>query len=95
MEPVRPKVEVPGDREDKVMAATGWVRGYEKDLVVWQFGFLPGTVQAQAYGVSVEKCTWVLADSKGTVMESATGKVGDLPKIFERVLRGRNHPHHK
>jgi hypothetical protein len=66
--PVKPKVKVPGDRNDEIMAITGWIKAYEPGQVLWCFGFLPETPQAEAYGVSVERYVWVLAKEDGTVI---------------------------
>ena len=99
MKPLKPKVEVNEDRADKIMAQTGWIAGYSqhvkfpkktksKDLVVWCFGFFPGTPQAKAYGVSVNLQLWVLADKQGTTLQSCYGSdVSKLPDIFQKVLQ--------
>ena len=87
MQPVRPKVDVPNDPQG-LMASLGWIVGYGKGVVVWQFGFLPGTVQALAYNLSVEKQKWVIAATDGTILLEAQGKnVSDLPQPFKKVLR--------
>jgi len=67
--PVKPKVVIEGDRDDSIMALTGWIKGYQQnDFVLWCFGFLPDTLQSAAYGVSIERYVWVLAKEDGTVI---------------------------
>jgi hypothetical protein len=69
IKPIKPVIEVVGDREDKIMQKTGWIAGYQQgEFVLWCFGFLPGTPQALAYGVSVDRYTWALAKEDGTVI---------------------------
>ncbi len=87
MKPVRPKIVVPGDRADGIMARTGWIAGYGGGQVVWQFGFLPDSPQALAYGVSVDEYIWVLAKPDGTEVEIAMGtSQGNLPSAFHAAL---------
>ena len=97
MKPVKPKVEVPGDRNDNIMSQTGWIVGYadnkglfgfpkDKHLVVWCFGFLTDSVQAKAYGVSVENQMWVLSNKGGKVLNVFFGKEKDLPNRFKTIL---------
>lgn len=95
MQPIKPKVEVPGDRVDKVMAQTGWIVGSrviigKEAKVVWCFGFLPNTIQAKAYGVSVEKQLWALCDEKGSIIEIFFGLKKDLPRDFKKAIYGKN-----
>ncbi len=92
MQPVKPAIVIPGDRADKIMAQNGWIRGYRNHppLIVWQFGFLPESVQAQAYGVSVDEYIWVLADPKGKKLAVAYGDMDKLPAKFQVVLGKAN-----
>ena len=87
MQPVRPKIVVPGDRADGVMARTGWIAGYGAGRVVWQFGFMPDSVQAQAYGVSVDEYIWVLATPDGTEVQIGMGSSQNLPGPFQQALK--------
>jgi hypothetical protein len=67
--PIKPQVVIEGDREDKIMALTGWIKGYQEgEFVLWCFGFLPDSPQAKAYGVNVDRYNWVLARENGTVI---------------------------
>ena len=87
MKPVRPKIIVPGDRADGIMARTGWISGYGNGRVVWQFGFLPDSPQALAYGVSVDEYIWVLAKPDGAEVEIAMGVAQvNLPAAFQEAL---------
>ncbi len=86
MQPQRPNVVVPGDRADKIMARTGWIRGYGKGSIVWQFGFLPDSAQALAYGVSVDEYLWVLANPDGSEKEMGFGPQEKLRASFQEVL---------
>lgn len=91
MQPIMPKVIVGGDREDQIMAQTGWIVGFRKHerspyQIVWCFGFLPGSPQAQAYGVSVDEQIWIIADRTGYVEATFIGLKKDLPWVFQYVL---------
>lgn len=94
MKPIKPKLIIPGDREDNIMWEAGYIVGFHIHKwpikkgykVVWCFGFLPDSVQAKAYGVSVEQQTWIIADAKGNVEEAFTGRREDLPINFWHIL---------
>lgn len=94
MTPVKPQITIEGDSADTVMAKSGWIVGFanlhphhpHRVLVVWCFGFLANTPAAKAYGVSVEKQIWILADAEGRIENTFHGKKDQLPLRFKAVL---------
>lgn len=77
--PVKPKVTVEGDRADNIMALTGHIHGYVPgDFVLWCFGFLPGSPQAQAYGCNTDRYLWVMAKENGEVIMPFKGTLAEL-----------------
>ena len=92
MNPIRPKVEIVGDRADGIMAKTGWIAGYLENLTIWRFGFLPETPQAKAYSVKVDLQLWVLADQAGEILLSCSGnRIVDLPPIFQKIINSQKY----
>lgn len=94
MQPVKPKLTIPGDKEDKIMWEAGYIVGFHVHKwplkrsfkIVWRFGFLPNTAQAKAYGVSVDKPIWIISDGKGNIEGTFTGFKKDLPTEFCHIL---------
>lgn len=97
----RPFVEVPGDSEDRIMARTGEIVGYDpnENKCLWRFGYLPESQAAEAYMVSLPQYTtggpklacagflWVLATRDGTALDTFTGYGTNLPKEYEHVIQ--------
>src|SRR6267154_3051959 len=79
MIPVKPTIEVPNDNKEKVMWNNGYVVGYSKKAtdhkVLWDFGFVPNSLQAKAFGLSLgdNKQIAVLADERGVVIKKQKG----------------------
>lgn len=87
MKPVKPKVVIEGDNADKIMARLGWIIGYDRRHVIWVFGILPGTPASKAWGVSIPKLTFVIAQHRGKVIRTETAAgVGDLSEWFQEIL---------
>lgn len=86
MQTVQPKIEVFGDREDKIMSRSGELVGFMKEKFVWRFGFMPESDFAKAFGVSTRLFTWVLSTSEGQVLDRYSGFASDLPETFRTVL---------
>ena len=86
MIPVKPIVKVPDDNKEEVMWDNGYVVGYSKKSgegkVLWAFGFVPNSLQAKAFGVSLKDSSQVavVADVNGTVIKQQRG--------FKHITKG-------
>jgi len=89
MQVIKPTVEIKGDSADNIMARAGEIVGFSKSLVVWRFGFLPGSDSAKAFSVAADQFHWVLADFKGESIETFDGFGIELPEDFRRVIDWR------
>lgn len=88
--PVKPYPDIPGDSEDKIMARTGEMLGFDKNFSVSRFGFIPGSIEAQAHGVCIpdnQGFVWVLATRKtGKIKDTFRGYALELPARFRNVI---------
>ena len=50
--PKRPDVSVPGDDADRTMWKNGYIVSFDHKTVVWRFGFVDGSPQAKAFGLT-------------------------------------------
>ncbi len=81
--PVKPVIKVPNDDKDQTMWDNGYILGFSKKLknltesnirVLWAFGFVPESMNAKAYHVSLDDFNQVLVFSN---------KDGDIVKKDE------------
>lgn len=89
MKPITPNVTVPGDREDRIMARSGDILGWNLTRVVWRFGFMPDTDLAKVYGCHYTGSgifLFVLTTVDGKILAKHDGFGGDLPERFNRIL---------
>lgn len=76
MTPNIPDVKVPNDDKNRTMWKNGYIYGYsKKNTVLWVFGFVPKSLQAKAYGISLgdTKQLAALADENGKVIKTQHG----------------------
>jgi len=72
---------------DRAMSVHGLLMGFSRQRAVWRFGFPPGSLMANAFGVSALAPLWALTIHRGTVIETYTGPwAGDPPSPFKNVL---------
>ena len=97
MQATIPHVEVPGDRDNRLMARDGHCMGMSDKLAVWRFGYIFGSHLAMysgcyitnetAFGTEYHGYLWILATRKtGKIKERFRGYATDLPKEFKRVI---------
>lgn len=91
----QPHVTIDGDSDDRIMARSGSLVGFDPEtgLCVWRFGFLLNSQAARTYGVSVRLFTWVLCGRDGVgngmlvgVSDIYNGFGTDLPKEYSAVI---------
>lgn len=87
MQPIMPSVTVTNDSQDRIMARSGKIVGFTKSRVVWQFGFLPDSDMANAFGVSVNGFMWVIATYSGRTLElCAYCYAVHLPARYKKII---------
>lgn len=87
MKPRCPRVAIPGDRPDGIMARDGHLVGISRARAVWRFGYLSCSAAAVAFGAHTrDGFTWVLATHGGTVLAEYVGNTMHLPERFRRVI---------
>jgi hypothetical protein len=88
MKPRYPRVQVPGDRHDGIMARDGHLVAISRTRAVWRFGYLSCSAPAIAFGTDTrDGFTWALATHEGTVLAEYNGKPAELPQRFRRVIQ--------
>lgn len=88
MQPIRPHVTVTNDSENRIMARSGSIVGFSKSRVVWQFGFLPYSDNAEAFGVSTDGFLWIISTYNGKVLDTFQGYALSLPERFKNIING-------
>ena len=83
---IQPSIEISGDREDRIMARSGYPVGHSRSRVVWRFGFLQESDAHKAYGVYVNSFFWVITNKTGKVLATHSGFTYDLPIRFQRII---------
>lgn len=86
MRPKKPRVTIEGDNAQQIMARLGWMIGFDQKHVIWVFGILPGTPAAKAWGVSVPKLTWVIAEFDGTIVKTEVALESELTEWYQEIL---------
>lgn len=84
----KPKFDVPGDRDDKIMARSADLRATTKTQALWTLGFMPDSDAAKSYKCSTKSFFWVLCDKTGKVMEKYIGFYSDpkFPEKFKKMM---------
>ena len=87
MRPTIPNVAVPGDKANRIMACCGSIVGYSPTRIVWRFGYRPDSPSAAAHKCHVtgDGFLFVLANTRGTVLDQFQGFACDLPARFRKV----------
>jgi hypothetical protein len=87
MRPRYPRVQVPGDRHDGIMARDGHLVGVSRTRAVWRFGYLSCSAPAIAFGTDTrDGFKWALTTHQGKVLAEYDGKPAQLPERFRRVI---------
>lgn len=83
-----PYPEIIGDNDERVMARSGSLVGFNLTHAVWRYGFLPESESAKVHGVnSGSGFVWVLATRKtGKIKEAYHGFALELPRNFREVI---------
>jgi hypothetical protein len=87
MQPRYPRVDVPGDRHDGIMARDGHLIGISRTRAVWRFGYPSCSAAAIAFGADTrDGFKWALATHEGEVLAEYCGRPAQLPPRFRRVI---------
>lgn len=88
---VRPMVVVTDDSPDHIQQRLGEIVGYdpETNKCLWRFGFMPGSVLAEKFGVNTAEMgfTWaVCGRTGGQATDIFHGYGFNLPKEFQHIM---------
>jgi len=68
---------------DDMMALNGRPRAYGDKSVLWIFGHLEGSRTHEGTGTFSKEFLWVVADWRGSIIETFYGPAYKLPKSFD------------
>lgn len=89
----QPYPDVPGDNNEHLMSRDGSLVGFDRYHAVWRFGYMPGSVHAEAHGISIEQDSmqhgflWVLTTVRTSrIVDTYRGFALNLPENFRTVI---------